>query len=150
MRRGVGDGAEGDDELGVDTVDRLQHAGDVGGPGDVRLDAVEGDEIPIRRRSTDRTEDVARPDDAAFTVDVLDRRPGDGEVVEGVGIDLADDDAVGLTGDQPQRRSRHPCGVEPSAEGDEQHGVGQRGSVVDCEVERLSHGVRASAWCSIR
>ena len=143
----VSDGAEGDDEIRVETIDRLDDALHVRRPGDVGLDAFEGDEVaPLPANGA---EDVLRPGDPVLPVEEFDRRPDDAEVVEPIRVDPADDHAVRVGGDQSQGRSRHAGGVEPPAEGDEQHGVGKRRSIVDRQDERLSHR-RASAWWSTR
>ena len=139
VRGGVGDGAESDDETDAEAFDGGEDTVDVGRPGDVRFDAIEDDEVALALRSADDAHDVPRPHDPSLTVHVLDRRARHGEVVEGIGVDLADDHAVRLVGDVTQRCRGHTGGVEPAAEGDEQRRVGQHRRVVDGQDEVVSH-----------
>ena len=98
-----------------------------------------------RRSGADDTEEVGRPHDVPLAINVLDRRAGDGEVVERIRVDLADDDAVRPAGDEAQCRRRHAGGVEPSTEGDEQNRIVERRQVVDGEDESVTSRARSAA-----
>ena len=150
VRRGVGDSAERDDKAGAEAVDRLEDARHVGRPGDVWLDAFEDEEVTTGLRRADGAEDVLGPHDLAFAVDTLDRRSDHREVEEPIRVDLPDDDAVRLVSDQSEGRRRHPGGVEPPAEGDEENRIGQRRRLLDGQRQGVSHGLSESPWRATR
>ena len=148
MRRGVGDSAERDDKADAEPVDRLEDARRRRlGQATCGSIAFEDDEVTTGTPSgANGAEDVLGPHDLALAVDVLDRRSSDREVEEPIRVDLPDDDAVRLVSDQAEGRRRHPGGVEPPAEGDEQHRIGQRRRVVDGQRQSVSHGLSESPW----
>ena len=128
------------------SLDDAAGAADVERPRQVRLDAVEDDEV-VGAAGAHDLEVVRRPrDPARLAVDELDHRALLGEVVERVGIDLADDD--GVVSSQVGERGRGRAGdVEPAGQPDEQHRAGAAAPARRCRASGprrpFGHGQRS-------
>ena len=110
----------------------------VGAPREVRLDAAEHDEV-VGAAGAHEPERVVRPHDLPqVAVDDLDRRPLLGEVVERVGVDLADRHAA-VAEQLVERGRRHAGDVEPAGEPDEEHRAGERPQLGGVERRARRH-----------
>ena len=107
--------AEGHDRGGVDLADDVEHGVHVGAPAQVRLEAVEGDEVVLGVLEADGVEDVARPVDHLHVALHADLGPELGEVVERIGVDVGERRRRRFDDDVAERRGRRTGGVEPPA-----------------------------------
>ena len=143
---GVGDRADGHDDLALRLGGDLEHALGERGVAQVRLDAGEHDEIVRCPGEAGEAELVDRPADVTHLVVVeLDVGSFLGEVEERVGVDRGHD-RCDPVGQQLVDRSRGDFGdVEPAAQCEHHDRPVQRGDIAEVGRQDLGHVHPASA-----